>query len=370
MAAGKRMQQLASGEHLWRELCRWLWEGKQNHPFERWVSFPRLEDSDLELEALATLRKGIARRLERLRAERHDIAATGAANAGAGARRSSGRQAPKPDNLASRFMLAWHGLVQGARSMNCGRASTSTGPGVQATLQHAARVEALYLELRRVETSMCRIQAKRQSSPQATSVAPLSRALVQRAACLESCMLQRVALGKDTNDLCLPLSSGDLLDKSWKHLSWQESYFASKRDATRTSPTHSELRELGEWLILFGDQLETCRFVRGGYGFVDNRAFSSHWGTIRLQGELLTFAELGELALIRREPTDWGWLIQCNNGFVSLGSFDKCTGAVGYRGALRGCAHGGWRRIFPLISHLNDDTTFGPLPPAVARSSL
>ncbi len=38
------------------------------------------------------------------------------------------------------------------------------------------------------------------------------------------------------------------------------------------------MRELGDWLILFGNVLERIRFVRGGQAMFDGRSFITRYG--------------------------------------------------------------------------------------------
>eukprot|EP00607_Mallomonas_marina_P001277 CAMPEP_0182435438 /NCGR_PEP_ID=MMETSP1167-20130531/75723_1 /TAXON_ID=2988 /ORGANISM="Mallomonas Sp, Strain CCMP3275" /LENGTH=385 /DNA_ID=CAMNT_0024626491 /DNA_START=86 /DNA_END=1244 /DNA_ORIENTATION=+ len=141
-------------------------------------------------------------------------------------------------------------------------------------------------------------------------------------------------------------------------LSWKESYRESVIDSRRRNITYEELREQGDWFILFDKSLEMCRFVHGGMKFLDERAFRYHCCDIGLKEDRLYFRDIRQAATVYR-TSDWGWEIECDNGQVKLASYDRITGRQGYSGRLLDEIEGNLNDITPPQSVLLDEPLYG-----------
>merc|ERR1712187_271079 len=155
---------------------------------------------------------------------------------------------------------------------------------------------------------------------------------------------------------------GPTEDLEWRQLTWRESYWASIEDSRRRVLLHCELRELSDWLILFGVHLETCRFVEGGYGFIDNHGFRDRIGHIKLYRDRLNVVEFDEDATVTRSPHDWGWVIQFDNGLVSMASVDRMLGPHAHQCALSHDACGRKRSATSLFSTLLRNPCYALFP--------
>ncbi len=99
-------------------------------------------------------------------------------------------------------------------------------------------------------------------------------------------------------------------------LTWKQSYLASLVDSRRAVCTAEELREQGSIAILFGNVLESMRFVRGGLCFFDNRCFVQRMGWFEILGAEFYVPQVGCSGQVLRSAKDWGWEFVCQQGFV------------------------------------------------------
>lgn len=92
-------------------------------------------------------------------------------------------------------------------------------------------------------------------------------------------------------------------------------------------PCHvQELREQGDWLILFATQVELLRFVHGGKKVTDNRAFKHRLGTFVATTSSFEVKEVGGKGTVERIQSDWGWEMKCSLGYVRVASYDRGRG--------------------------------------------
>lgn len=139
--------------------------------------------------------------------------------------------------------------------------------------------------------------------------------------------------------------------------------------------TSQELREQGDWLILYAVELETVRFVHGGTRIIDNRAFKDRMGSFILTsgGKRFVVPEVGGCGVVRRSAADWGWQLMCAKGFLRIASFDRCRGVSMHAGALKSDIRGQPWRPKPLTSalmHLPENGLYDAhLCPAVQQLS-
>ena len=73
------------------------------------------------------------------------------------------------------------------------------------------------------------------------------------------------------------------------------------------------------------DVVEVCRFITGGYQFIDNRAFFEGPCDILLSKEHIFFKNIQHRFSITRSD-DWGWILADDNTFVTIYSFDRRLG--------------------------------------------
>ena len=148
-------------------------------------------------------------------------------------------------------------------------------------------------------------------------------------------------------------------------LSWRESFIASKVDSSRCRITNEELRLQGDWLTHwnFSESAGISRFIRGGYGIINDRAFFERPAPVHLRRfEMLVYPPLNENPLPWRfhfiRVKDWGWMGISSNSLtdVCLCSFDRYSNSSTTGDAT--CTHqyhGTVAPVRPLTTPLKDD---------------
>ena len=147
-------------------------------------------------------------------------------------------------------------------------------------------------------------------------------------------------------------------------LSWRDSFIASKVDSKRCRISYDELRLQGDWLTHwnFSESAGISRIIRGGFGMINDRAFSLRPAPIHLgRYQMFVYTPLGSspypwrLYFIRLK--DWGWMGIGGDGSmdVCLCSYDRYTSLTS---GIASCVHlssGIDAVVRPLTSPLKDD---------------
>jgi hypothetical protein len=317
-------------DEVWKFHCATLWMHKQNHPLERWV---RLQADEMcgaaassevseEFDSLLEQSTGkTSRRLEEMKGFIENLPAFPGADQID--EDSDLYSMMKAIELANKIYVDnYEDMVarareletkkEGKRDGNENERSDSEQSRVAAPISRALKAEVVSAELAFVK-HLASVGGTRTPFEMDKDVEPIIKTLSQwyEGRSLESARCNHLAVYAAE------------MQCAGRLLTWKESLHASIKDAKRTAITYHEMREMGTWLIRFHQQLETCAFLQGGTKFVDNRAFKDVSCEIKLRGSEMMFSNIREIAHLFRVEADWGWRMQCENGWVELISIDQ-----------------------------------------------
>eukprot|EP01041_Mallomonas_annulata_P012421 gene12421-26127_t len=333
----KTLNSSADNAQAWEFCCAVLWTDKQNHPLERWVEiYPKFSSQDDNeiiscfLGAPKNIKLGFYEVLDFDEHYNTDMS-----------------------NVNANQVMAMHDGILEELTVMQDRLAVGDPEALTMFTELVTRLQNISYHLNRAKS--LKKLAETRAMDQINGIrnfrrkyAPASRAARARLIREERTYLvdhrYRVAtsLSPEISERILSAmninidgkSYEDLAEKLGILLTWKESYRESLKDSKRRCITFEELREQGDWYILFETTLEMARFVYGGTHFIDQRAFCDNLCSIGLNEDRLYFRNIRQAATVFRTP-DWGWEIAADNGFVWLASFDRVRGREQYDGRLR-----------------------------------
>lgn len=317
----KRFNNITNSNFIWKNNCKRLWATKQNHPCERWVRYQRFEHI-CDLSAYIHESWGLSTYIY----DDNDCIGN--------------KLAFEEKNIES-LLSNYHSLYESVTNLQSQIDAGNNDAGLHFILLESLnrlRNVQYVLHFRFAQIKRDKIhkaETRKVLNCQTRLFAPLSHAIRDVHIRTEALLMDHASeLDPDilqSNMLKLFTASIDLerceyeANRSGSLLTWKQSYHASLQDSFRRYITYEELRAQGDWLITFSTEVEMCRFVDGGRKFIDNRAFRNKCCTIKLHEDRLLFSHIGQHATAYRTQ-DWGWELVCDNGFVTVESFDKRKG--------------------------------------------